>query len=426
MSRTYDIKTYLIALNQIDKVGDKRISELINHYESVENIFDDKEENIRELLEKKFKSQIGNFDKNEILDKANTIVEKSKNYGIGILSLFDEDYPFNLKQIDNPPYILYYKGDLKKLRRNAIAIVGTREPTNESRKYSFELASKLSSLNISVVSGMAKGVDREAHLGAISSHINTVAVLGNGIDNVYPSENLQIYNKLSEKGLIVSEFEIGRKPDRMNFPRRNRIISGLSYAVVMVEAASKSGALITVDYALNQGRDVYIAPYDEKKSCYFGNHKLYKDGAKIAYNYMDILEDFDSIFSNDDDYVKMKLKYFEGGDIKSKSLKNDSIKSENNNSNNKDKKETKKEEVKDKKEKKKNKISKQNDESIISALQEDEALLYNIIKQNDKIHIDEVIEESKMKVQAVTSMLMQLEIKGIIKQLSGKYYTIEK
>lgn len=418
MSSNNDIKTYLIALNQIDKVGDKRISELINHYESVENIFEDKEENIKELLEKKFKSQISNFDKNEILDKANTIVEKSKDYGIGILSLFDEDYPFNLKQIDNPPYILYYKGDLKKLRRNSIAIVGTREPTNESRKYSFELASKLSSLNISVVSGMAKGVDREAHLGAISSLVNTVAVLGNGIDTVYPSENLQIYNKLVEKGIIVSEFEIGRKPDRMNFPRRNRIISGLSYAVVMVEAASKSGALITVDYALNQGRDVYIAPYDEKNNAYFGNHKLYKDGAKIAYSFIDILEDFDSIFSNDDDYTKMKLKYFEGGDIKSKNIKKETIIKEEIVIN-KNEREIKKEE------KKKQKVEKQNNE-VINNLEEEETVLYNIIKNAEKIHIDDIIEKSNMNVQTVTSMLMQLEIKGIIKQLSGKYYTIEK
>ncbi len=418
MSSNNDIKTYLIALNQIDKVGDKRISELINHYESVENIFEDKEENIKELLEKKFKSQISNFDKNEILDKANIIVEKSKDYGIGILSLFDEDYPFNLKQIDNPPYILYYKGDLKKLRRNSIAIVGTREPTNESRKYSFELASKLSSLNISVVSGMAKGVDREAHLGAISSLVNTVAVLGNGIDTVYPSENLQIYNKLVEKGIIVSEFEIGRKPDRMNFPRRNRIISGLSYAVVMVEAASKSGALITVDYALNQGRDVYIAPYDEKNNAYFGNHKLYKDGAKIAYSFIDILEDFDSIFSNDDDYTKMKLKYFEGGDIKSKNIKKETIIKEEIVIN-KNEREIKKEE------KKKQKVEKQNNE-VISNLDEEETILYNIIKNAEKIHIDDIIEKSNMNVQTVTSMLMQLEIKGIIKQLSGKYYTIEK
>ncbi|WP_157153906.1 DNA-processing protein DprA [Brachyspira murdochii] len=411
-----DIKTYLIALNQIDKVGDKRISELINHYESVENIFEDKEENIKDLLKKKFKSQIGNFYKNEILDKANEIVNKSRDYGIGILSLFDEEYPFNLKQIDNPPYILYYKGDLKKLRRNAIAIVGTREPANESRKYSFELASKLSSLNITVVSGMAKGVDREAHLGAISSLVNTAAVLGNGIDTVYPSENLKIYNKLIEKGIIVSEFEIGRKPDRMNFPRRNRIISGLSYAVVMVEAASKSGALITVDYALNQGRDVYIAPYDEKNNAYFGNHKLYKDGAKIAYSIQDILEDFDSIFSNDDDYVKMKLKYFEGGDISGKSKYE-----------NKDKKENKKYEkqIVEINKKHDKKVKEKNNE-LISNLNNEETSLYNIIKKSDKIHIDDIVEESNIKVHTAASVLMQLEIKGIIKQLSGKYYTIEK
>lgn len=419
MSTDNDIKTYLIALNQIDKVGDRRISELISHYESVENIFEDKEENIKDLLKKKFKSQVGDFDKNEILDKANEIVNKSRDYGICILSLFDEEYPFNLKQIDNPPYILYYKGDIKKLRRNAVAIVGTREPTNESRKYSFELASKLSSLNITVVSGMAKGVDREAHLGAISSLVNTAAVLGNGIDTVYPSENLKIYNKLIEKGIIVSEFEIGRKPDRMNFPRRNRIISGLSYAVVMVEAASKSGALITVDYALNQGRDVYIAPYDEKNSAYFGNHKLYKDGAKIAYSVQDILEDFDSIFSNDDDYVKMKLKYFEGGDISGKS------KEEN-------KKESKKYEkqiveINKKHDDKKNykKVKEKNNE-LISNLNDDETSLYNIIKKSDKIHIDDIVEESNIKVHTAASILMQLEIKGIIKQLSGKFYTIEK
>ena len=414
MSTDNDIKTYLIALNQIDKVGDKRISELINHYESVENIFEDKEENIKDLLKKKFKSQVGDFNKNEILDKANEIVNKSKDYGIGILSLFDEEYPFNLKQIDNPPYILYYKGDIKKLRRNAIAIVGTRETTNESRKYSFELASKLSSLNITVVSGMAKGVDREAHLGAISSLVNTAAVLGNGIDTVYPSENLKIYNKLIEKGIIVSEFEIGRKPDRMNFPRRNRIISGLSYAVVMVEAASKSGALITVDYALNQGRDVYIAPYDEKNNAYFGNHKLYKDGAKIAYSVQDILEDFDSIFSNDDDYVKMKLKYFEGGDISGKS------KEENKKENKKYKEQTIETNKKhDKKVKEKN-------NELISNLNDDETSLYNIIKKSDKIHIDDIVEKSNIKVHTAASILMQLEIKGIIKQLSGKFYTIEK
>lgn len=415
-----DKNTYLIALNQIDKVGDKRISELINHYDSVENIFEDKEENIKLLLEKKFKSQIGNFNKNEILDKANDIIEKSKSYGIGILSLFDEEYPFNLKQIDNPPYILYYKGDLKKLRRNSIAVVGTRFPTDKSSKYAFDISSKLSALNISVVSGMAKGIDKEAHIGAISSGANTVAVLGCGIDNVYPSENLKVYNKLIEKGLIISEFEVGRKPDKTNFPRRNRIISGLSYAVIMVEASSKSGALITVDFALNQGRDVYIAPYDEKLKEYYGNHKLYKDGAKIAYNILDILEDFDDIFSNDEDYVKMKLKYFEGGNInKTTEVKEvKEVKKVNDiKKNNKASKQEKK--LDNKKQNKKASIIKPD-------LQDDEALVYDIISEVEKIHIDDIIEKTNMKVQSVTSLLMQLEINGFIKQLSGKYYSIEK
>lgn len=404
MNKSENIKTYLIALNQIEKIGDRRIYELIKHYESVENIFEDKEKNLKELIEKKFKFKINDFSKNEILDKAENIIKKSEEHEIKILSLFDKEYPFNLKQIDNPPYILYYKGNLKKLRRNSISIVGTRNPTNESKKYAFNIASKLSALNITVVSGMAKGIDKEAHLGAISSLVNTAAVLGNGIDIVYPSENVKVYNKLIENGIVVSEFEVGRKPDRMNFPRRNRIISGLSYATIMVEASSKSGALITVDYALNQGREVYIAPYDEKLKEYFGNHKLYKEGAKIIYDITDILEDFDSIFSNDDDYLKMKLKYFEGGNIPNKTdnreskiiniQKNKTIKKINENK----------------------KIEKPN-------LEGDEAKLYDIISKSDKVHIDDIIEETEMKTQVVTSVLMQLEINGFIKQTAGKYYT---
>lgn len=409
MNKNEYIKTYLIALNQIEKIGEKRIYELIKHYESVENIFEDKEKNLKELIEKKFKLKISDFNKNEILDKAENIIKKSKEHEIEILTLFDEEYPFNLKQIDNPPYILYYKGDLKKLRRNAVSIVGTRNPTKESKKYAFDIASKLSALNITVVSGMAKGIDKEAHLGAISSLVNSAAVLGNGIDIVYPSENLQVYNKLIESGIVISEFETGRKPDRMNFPRRNRIISGLSYATIMVEAASKSGALITVNYALNQGREVYIAPYDEKLKEYFGNHKLFKEGAKIASDITDILEDFDSIFSNDDDYLKMKLKYFEGGNFeKFERRENKEIK---------EKKEAKETRIKEYNESKKaKKIEKPN-------LEGDEAKLYDIISKSDKVHIDDIIEETNMKTQVVTSVLMQLEINGFIKQTAGKYYT---
>lgn len=243
-------------------------------------------------------------------------------------------------------------------------------------------------------------------MGAISSLVNTAAVLGNGIDIVYPSENLRVYNKLIESGIVLSEFEVERKPDRMNFPRRNRIISGLSYATIMVEAPSKSGALITVDFALNQGREVYIAPYDEKLKEYFGNHKLYKEGAKILNDITDILEDFDSIFSNDDDYLKMKLKYFEGGNIQRKEYKEI----------NKNKV-VKTQKIKDNKTNKKTENKKPN-------LTGEEAKLYDIINKDGKVHIDDIIEETGMKTQAVTSILMQLEINGFIKQTAGKYYTI--
>ena len=182
----------------------------------------------------------------------------------------------------------------------------------------------------------------------------------------------------------------------------------------MVEASSKSGALITVDFALNQGRDVYIAPYDEKLKEYYGNHKLYKDGAKIAYNILDILEDFDDIFSNDEDYVKMKLKYFEGGNIN----KTTEVKKVNDlKKNNKVLKQEKK--LDNKKQNKKASIIKPD-------LQDDEAFIYDIISKVEKIHIDDIIEKTNMKVQSVTSLLMQLEINGFIKQLSGKYYSIEK
>ena len=410
MNKNDNIKIYLIALNQIEKIGDRRIYELIKHYESVESIFEDKEKNLKELIEKKFKFKVNDFSKNEILDKAENIIKKSKEHEIGILSLFDKEYPFNLKQIDNPPYILYYKGDLKKLRRNSVSIVGTRNPTKESKKYAFDIASKLSALNITVVSGMAKGIDKEAHLGAISSLVNTAAVLGNGIDIVYPSENVKVYNKLIESGIVISEFEVGRKPDRMNFPRRNRIISGLSYATIMAEASSKSGALITVDYALNQGREVYIAPYDEKLKEYFGNHKLYKEGAKIINDVNDILEDFDSIFSNDDDYLKMKLKYFEGGNIP---IKEDS----------EEKKIIKTQKIKENKENKTVRKITENKKIEKPNLEGDEAKLYDIISKNDKVHIDDIIEKTEMKTQVVTSLLMQLEINGFIKQTAGKYYT---
>lgn len=409
-------KLYLIALSQVEGIGDKRIAHLINHYKSIENIFDSSDREIHNVLNSGFRGPaVKNFSKELALDKAEKIIGDSIKRDIKIISFFEDIYPFSLKQIDNPPFILYTKGNLKHLRRNAVAIVGTREARESSMKYTFDISSFISSINISVVSGLAKGIDTAAHRGAISTLGNTVAVLGNGIDIVYPSENIKLYDKIIEQGIIISEFATGVGPERKNFPRRNRIISGMSFLTIMVEAKSKSGALITVDYALEQGRDVYIAPYNEKDDHFFGNHKLYKDGAKIAHSVKDILEDFDAIFSVDSEYVKMRDKYFEGGIIHQTT----------NNSGTQIRKPIKKSDkynassdINQNKKIEQNKINSDN-------LLDDEKIIYKIILDNKKIHLDDIVEKSNMSIQIASSVLMQLELKSIINQMEGKVYKIE-
>lgn len=419
-------KICLIALSQIDGVGNKSIANLIEHYKTASNIFLDTETEILNILKtKSIRNKTTVFDKNKIIDKAKKIVEDSQKRKISIVSIFDTAYPFNLKQIENPPYILYTKGDTKYLRRNSVAIVGTRVPSDESKKYAFNLASHLSALNISVVSGMAKGVDTAAHYGALSALGNTVAVLGNGIDIVYPSENIKLFDKITERGIIVTEFPVGTQPERNNFPRRNRIISGLSYATIMVEAKSKSGALITVNYALEQGRDVFIAPYDEKKECYFGNHKLYKDGAKIIESVQDLILELDYLFMADNDYLKMKNMYFNETNvlnkenINNKSQKKYSTDSKDNtdnivktvnthNTNNKDD----------------NKESEEEYKKIVDTLKKEEKVIYDIVLKHKKIHIDDIASISNIALNEASAILMQLELKGNIHQIIGKYYKV--
>ena len=414
-------KIYLIALYCINGVGDKSIASLIERYSSIENIFLDDESGIVNILKTAVaRNRNYTFTKNEILDKANKIVEDSKKRNIEIISIFDKDYPFNLKQIDNPPYILYVKGNKNVLRRNSISIVGTRQPQKVSIDYAFELGSVLSALNITVVSGFAKGVDTASHLGALSANGNTIAVFGNGLDYIYPSENARIYDKMIEHSLIISEFPVGTMPDRSHFPRRNRIISGLSYATVMVEAAARSGALITTNFALEHGRDVFIAPYDETKNYFFGNHKLYKDGAIIANSAIDIINEFDDMFSVDSEYIKMKTRYFENGQINSNNKKtnvdnvNNSFIDNENIISIKTKKEEHKEEHKE--------IKKEYD---ISLLTENEKSIFNTILKNNNIHIDDIARKLNIPVNNISMTLMQLEIKGVIRQNPGKCYILE-
>lgn len=251
---------YKIWISLINGIGIKKFNSLIKKFNTIEEIYKASRE---ELLNTK-----GISEKicNEILDiNTRTIAKNNLEYmyknNIGIISIEDKLYPDDLKEIYDSPIVLYYRGNINLLNKKNIAIIGCRECT----KYGEEIAKKFSyniaNNEINVVSGLARGIDSYAHLGSLYSKGNTIAVLANGLDIIYPSENKKLANKILEKnGLIISEYPIGTKPIKQNFPARNRIISGISKAVLVVEAKLKSGTMITVDFALEQGKDVFVIP----------------------------------------------------------------------------------------------------------------------------------------------------------------------
>ena len=206
-----------------------------------------------------------------------------KNNNIEIISIQDKEYPKLLKHIYDPPINLYIKGNKQILNNESIAIIGCREASNYGLSVANEFAYNLSKQNINIISGLARGIDSEAHLGAVRANQKTIAVLGNGLDIIYPKENNKlVQNILNSGGAIISEYPLGTKPNKENFPARNRIISGMSKSLIVVEAKEKSGTLITVDFALEQGRDVFVIPGNINSKNSVGTNELIKQGAKLV------------------------------------------------------------------------------------------------------------------------------------------------
>lgn len=212
-----------------------------------------------------------------------------QKYGIDIINIKDKEYPQILKNIYDPPISFYIKGNKEILNNNSIAIVGCREATEYGKKAAKYFAYNLSKKGINIVSGLAKGIDSYSHIGTFQNEGKTIAVIGNGLDMIYPSENVWIAKKIIETGgAIISEYPLGTKPEKMNFPARNRIISGISKGIIVVEAKEKSGTLITVDFALEQGRDVYVVPGNIKSVNSIGTNELIKQGAKMITTYDEV------------------------------------------------------------------------------------------------------------------------------------------
>ncbi|MBB6216465.1 DNA processing protein [Anaerosolibacter carboniphilus] len=283
-------KYYLAWLNYVNGVGLKTIEALIRRFGSARNVFF---ASASELLrsdginENIIHNILQNRDE-ERIEAQRIIIEK---LGIDILSRNDMEFPCNLRNIYDPPYLLYKIGSIHTDDETAVAIVGARKATPYGKWAAYKLAGDLAKRGITVVSGMAYGIDTAAHRGALDNGGRTIAVLGCGVDICYPKSNYSLMKEIQKNGAVVSEYAIGTPPLPNHFPPRNRIISGMAKGIVVIEANEKSGSLITAEFALEQGREVFAVPGNINSSLSRGTNQLIKDGAKIVTCVEDILEE---------------------------------------------------------------------------------------------------------------------------------------
>jgi len=283
------MKKSLILLNKIKSLSFEKIEAIINHFKDVDNIFKAKRSDflqVRGLKEKDIENIISSRCSKEI-DQELRLIDKEK---ITILDIFDKDYPKLLRQVSRPPLVLYIKGRVEVLDKFCFAIVGTRLATVYGLSMAEKFSYNLSSLGMMIVSGLARGIDTAAHKAALRAG-QTIAVLGSGLLHIYPRENENLAERIVQSGALVSEFPLKEPPYRENFPRRNRIISGLSKGVLIVEAPQRSGALITARYALEQNREVFALPGKADSPLSKGTHFLIKAGAKLVDSLEDVLEE---------------------------------------------------------------------------------------------------------------------------------------
>lgn len=263
-----------IALNSVKGLGPVKIKALLEKYGTAEAAF--------ERLSEELPALAGNglaVNKKALLEQARDQLDRARKLDVRVLTLDDEEYPPHLKEIYAPPPVLFVKGSCEVFKKHSIAIVGTRRFSPYGKNVTATLVKDLVQKGLVIVSGLAQGIDTIAHQTCLENNGETIAVLGCGIDTCYPKENKQLSERIMGAGAVVSEFPIGTQPESFNFPRRNRIISGLAAGVVVIEAPVKSGSLITANYALQQGRDVFAVPGSIFSAGSMGPFNLIKDGA---------------------------------------------------------------------------------------------------------------------------------------------------
>ena len=282
-------KSGTIFLNLIKTISEKKKQDIISCLGCPDEVLKATESSLRKI------ASFSDSDIRAIIEARTSGVLDSelnavKNAGVEVIDIYDDSYPELLKEISHPPLVLYVKGNVDVLSKRCFAIVGSRNATDYGISMAQRFGAELANLGIVVVSGLARGIDSAAHRAALKSGI-TVAVTGSGLNRVYPRENTELASAISKQGAVISEYPMSEPPLRENFPRRNRIISGLSKGILVVEAALRSGALITARHGCEQNRDIFAIPGNVDSEGSKGTHALIKEGAKLVESIEDIVQE---------------------------------------------------------------------------------------------------------------------------------------
>lgn len=358
-----DLK-YWVGFNMAPGIGPKRFESLLKHFGSAGEAWRAHAGDLRAAgLDRRSLESL--LTTRAELD-TDAEVARNAEAGIAILTWDDPDYPPLLKQIYDPPFVLYVRGELLPADEWALAVVGTRRASAYGREATRRLAGDLAANGVTIVSGLAQGIDSHAHKAALEAGGRTIAVLAHGLEQVYPPQNRSLAARIVEQGALVSEFALGTRPEAKNFPARNRIISGLSLGTLVVEAGRRSGALITAEFAAEQGRDVFAVPGNIFASGAAGTNHLIQTGAKTALSVGDILEELNLTMIG----------------------------------------------------------AFQQAREIVPENEMESRLLEHL--SDDPVHVDELKRAAGLAISEVTSALALMELKGMVRQVGGMNYVVAR
>jgi DNA processing protein len=355
-----------IALNMLPTIGPVRLRKLLEVFDKPQEILTSKRSELRKVegIGNEVADQISNWE--STIDLAAELT-RVRDFGATVITQESPSYPRSLREIHAPPIVLYVWGELQDRDHHAIGIIGARRTTYYGTESAKKLSYQLAYAGLTVISGLARGIDTAAHHGALAAKGRTIAVIGSGLAKLYPPENAALADKIRNgNGAIVSEFSMDIEPDRQTFPMRNRIISGWSHGILVVEAGLNSGALITAAQALEQGRSVYAVPGHINAPSAMGSNRLIQQGAKLVMDATDILEDLEILLPE-------------------------------------------------------TKPSPEAATRPLPPLSHEERRVYDAIEATET-SIDDITARSDLPSAAVSSTLLQLELKRLVKQLPGKYF----